>query len=95
MRQSISRIPGPVVIYGPQGCGKSTHATRLAAHFGKTRIIDAWTPGSQLGADTLALTNVPHKGAIHYTDAAEAAGIDLPGAAVQRIKAADRGVGVL
>lgn len=84
-----------VIIYGPSGCGKSTHATRLAAHFGKTRIVDGWTPGSKLGADTLALTNFPHTGAVHFTDAAKEAGIALPGAAVQRIKAADRAVGVL
>ena len=84
-----------VVIYGPHGCGKSTHATRLAAHYGKTRIVDGWTPGAPLSSETLALTNVPHKNAIPYWIAAKAAGIQLSGAVVQRIKAADGALGGL
>ena len=28
------------VVYGPQGCGKSTHAKVLAKHFGVNVIID-------------------------------------------------------
>lgn len=29
-----------VVIYGPQGCGKSVNAQRLRRHFGLTRVVD-------------------------------------------------------
>ncbi len=85
----------PVVVYGPQGCGKSAHARLLAKHYGKSRIVDDWTPGAPLSSDTLALTNVPHKDAIPYWTAAKAAGIQLSGAVVQRIKAADGAVGVV
>jgi hypothetical protein len=46
-----------LVIYGPQGCGKTRNALRLAAHFGLSHIIDEWQPGDLLPPDTLALTN--------------------------------------
>lgn len=29
-----------VVVYGPQGCGKTTHAKALAKHFGVAHIVD-------------------------------------------------------
>jgi tRNA A37 N6-isopentenylltransferase MiaA len=29
-----------VVVYGPQGCGKTTHAAALAKHFGLDTICD-------------------------------------------------------
>lgn len=66
-----------IVIYGPPGCGKSTHAAALAAHFGKSRIVDDWQPGGRVGDDTLALTNIPHAGTISFIDAACDAGIKL------------------
>lgn len=66
-----------IVVYGPPGCGKSTHAVALAIHFGKSRIVDDWTPGGRLGDDTLALTNVPHGATISFLDAASDAGIQL------------------
>ena len=47
-----------VVIYGPQGCGKTTNATALAAVYGKQRIVDDWTPGLALPRDALCLTNI-------------------------------------
>jgi Holliday junction resolvasome RuvABC ATP-dependent DNA helicase subunit len=78
-----------IVIYGPQGCGKTTHAAALARHYGKTRIVDDWTPGGPVPDDTLVLTNVPHGRAISFLDAARAAGIRLP-AALARALAADR-----
>jgi hypothetical protein len=46
-----------LVIYGPQGCGKTRNALRLAAHFGLSHIIDEWQPGDLLPPDTLALTS--------------------------------------
>jgi hypothetical protein len=70
------RIEG-IVIYGPQGCGKSTHASALANHYGKTRVVDDWEPGGPVPADTLALTDASCAGAIHFLEAANAAGIRL------------------
>ncbi len=75
---------GSVTIYGPSGCGKSTHAATLAKFFGKTRIVDGWTPGGPLDDDTLALTNHPHTGAIDFYDAAASADIKLSPARVPR-----------
>ena len=71
-----------VVIYGPQGCGKSAHATALANHYGKTRVVDDWEPGGPVPADTLALTSAACDGAIHFLEAANAAGIRLAPAVV-------------
>lgn len=50
---------GAVVVYGPQGCGKTRNAERLRKHFGKRSVIDDWTPGDPLPDDCLALTNHP------------------------------------
>ncbi|MFC5548174.1 ATP-binding protein [Massilia aerilata] len=65
------------IIYGPQGCGKSAHAAALARHYGKDRIVDDWTPGCPVRADTLVLTNIPHENAVNFLDATRAAGIRL------------------
>lgn len=53
------------IIYGPQGCGKTTNAKSLARHLGLTHIIDdgehedgrTWLPGYPIPEDTLVLTN--------------------------------------
>lgn len=34
--------PPSVVVHGPQGCGKSLLAGRIAAHFGLSHIVDEW-----------------------------------------------------
>ncbi|QOJ24085.1 MAG: AAA family ATPase [Gammaproteobacteria bacterium] len=47
-----------VIIYGPQGCGKTSNAKALAQHLGVGNIKDNWKPGDKLPEDTLALTNV-------------------------------------
>jgi len=47
-----------VIVYGPQGCGKTSNAKVLAQHFGFSNIKDNWMPGDELPEDTLALTNV-------------------------------------
>lgn len=46
------------IIYGPQGCGKTSNVKVLAQHFGLSNIKDNWMPGDELSEDTLALTNV-------------------------------------
>ena len=58
-----------LVIYGPPGCGKSTHAAALAAFFGKSRLVDDWVPGGPLADDTIALTNELHLGALQFAEA--------------------------
>lgn len=47
-----------VIIYGPQGCGKTTHAEKLARHFGKQQVIEAddWRQPT-FPDDALVLTN--------------------------------------
>ena len=61
-----------IVVYGPQGCGKTTAKDALAEHFGMRHVIDDWVPGSPLPPDALALTNITGvKGAIDFKDALE------------------------
>lgn len=67
-----------IVIYGESGCGKSTYAKALAAHFGKTRIVDNWIPGGKVDDDSIVLTNHPHDGSVDFYSAAKIAGIKLP-----------------
>jgi predicted AAA+ superfamily ATPase len=49
-----------VIIYGPQGCGKTSLAQQLKAHYGCDRIIEDWYPSRQvdLQDDDLVLTNL-------------------------------------
>jgi ATP/maltotriose-dependent transcriptional regulator MalT len=82
--------PG-VVIYAPQGSGKSTHAAALARHYRKTRIVDEWIPGGPLSADSIALTNVPVRGSVYLLDALDAAQIKLTAPYRQALAAARAG----
>lgn len=47
-----------IVVYGPQGCGKTRNANRIREHFGLALIVDGWDGNSTLRRGTLALTNV-------------------------------------
>lgn len=46
-----------VVVKGPQGCGKTFHAQRLAEKFGCVGVVDEWRPGVELTPEHLHLTN--------------------------------------
>jgi energy-coupling factor transporter ATP-binding protein EcfA2 len=47
-----------VLVYGPHGCGKSTHANEIAKALGLNKIHDDWEPGTPFDMlDTLILTN--------------------------------------
>jgi len=47
-----------VVIYGPQGCGKTRNAKLLAKHFELKKIHDNWFIGDYVDKNnTLILTN--------------------------------------
>lgn len=55
------------IIYGPQGCGKTSNAKALAQHLGLSNIIDDWMPDDELPEDTLALTNAENvSGALNF-----------------------------
>lgn len=84
----VATATAAVVIHGPQGCGKTTHAVALAKHYDKTRIVDDWTPGSRLSAETLALTNIPHQGAVPFDAAMRAAGLVMATAEPAAVAAA-------
>lgn len=69
-----------VVIYGPQGCGKSQNAAALAKHYGKSIVYDYDEAPStrrmqSLPAEALVLTNVEVRGAIPFATAMRAAGL--------------------
>lgn len=46
-----------VIIYGPQGCGKSRHARALARCFGKDVIVRGWNGIDPLPRECLVLTS--------------------------------------
>ncbi|MGE0329728.1 MAG: hypothetical protein AB7P37_03435 [Ramlibacter sp.] len=52
--------PKSVILYGPQGSGKSRNAPRLARHFGLAHWREDWYPGDSLPlTNHLVLTNEP------------------------------------
>ena len=52
-----------ILVYGPQGCGKTTHAAAVAKLLGKKRIIDPWSPGDPLPPNAVAFTNADTRAA--------------------------------
>jgi hypothetical protein len=50
-----------VIVYGPQGCGKTLNAQRIAKHFGLTRIEDDYDGSRFRATGTLYLTNRTRK----------------------------------
>jgi hypothetical protein len=47
-----------VVVFGPQGCGKSRYAGAFREHFGLTEVVDDWSPGDDAPrTGALILTN--------------------------------------
>jgi len=52
-----TQLKPPVIIYGPQGCGKTLHANVLADFLGKSNIAEDWRVGDLLPPDTAAFTS--------------------------------------
>jgi len=48
-----------VIIYAPQGTGKTKHAEALRKHFGCTKVIDGWPGEGAFEPGALHLTNMP------------------------------------
>lgn len=47
-----------IVVHGPEGCGKTTNAKRIAEQLRLASIIDDWQPGDPYSpTDCLILTN--------------------------------------
>ena len=47
-----------VLVYGPEGCGKTTHAVVIAKALGLSKIHDDWQPGTPVDLlNTLVLTS--------------------------------------
>lgn len=47
-----------VVVFGPQGCGKTRNAERLMMAYGCSRVQEEWDGLAPLPPGTLALTNL-------------------------------------
>lgn len=52
----------PIIITGPQACGKTHNADKLAILYGFSVVLDGWEPGDNIPLGTMALTNV------HYSE---------------------------
>lgn len=48
---------GALIVYGPQGCGKTRNAEALRKAFGAKRIVDDWWPGDPAPRGALLLTH--------------------------------------
>jgi hypothetical protein len=46
-------MPTSIIVYGPQGCGKTRHAKVLARHFDLPKVLDT-------GVDGVTLARLPH-----------------------------------
>lgn len=76
--QALPPTPEAVIIYGPQGCGKTRNADALMKHYGKTVVYD-YEPGMQPifkhPARALILTDIDLPGSIPFAMAMRAAGL--------------------
>lgn len=55
--QPARPVPATVILFGPQGTGKTRHAEALRLRLGCVRIVDEWF-GEPLLPGDLALTNM-------------------------------------
>jgi MoxR-like ATPase len=68
----------PIIIHGPQGCGKTHNAAALMKHYNKSFAVDydCHLRLDQYPADVIIFTNRPLPGAILFDEAMRAAGLD-------------------
>lgn len=57
-----------VIVYGPQGCGKTTYADKMMQLLGLKGVKDDFMPGDTIKPDTLHLTNTLCNGFIELSD---------------------------
>jgi len=51
-------MPKSIIVYGPQGCGKTTNAEKMRKAFNLKKIVDGWEPGESFEErNVLYLTN--------------------------------------
>ena len=70
----------PVLIHGPQACGKSNNAFQLAKSFGKVFILehDAAVRPEQYPADAIVFANIELPGSMSFDQAMQLAGLPIP-----------------
>jgi len=64
-----------VLIYGPQGCGKSIMAPLIAMHLGLDTVVEFWPLNKPVPAGVLAMTSdrqMLNQGAIDYFEVLQA-----------------------
>lgn len=54
-----------VIVYGPQGCGKTRNADKMRRAFGLDTVIDDWQPGRE------GQPKIPKTGALVLTHSSE------------------------
>ncbi|WP_278411983.1 AAA family ATPase [Stutzerimonas kunmingensis] len=53
------------IVFGPQGCGKTTNARAIASALGLDKIVDDWQPDMAVPPDALVLTS--HEGPFSHS----------------------------
>lgn len=53
------------IVFGPQGCGKTTNAQAIASALGLEKIVDNWQPDMAVPPDALVLTH--HDGPFNHS----------------------------
>lgn len=61
-----------LIVYGPEGCGKTTNAERIRDFFGVQSYVDEWGPDQPKWPGAVHLTNIPMPGAINYEQVMQA-----------------------
>ncbi len=60
-----------LIVIGPQGCGKTTHAETILKKFGLSKVVDGWTVGDPIRfRETLYLTCESFRDVVHEMDQA-------------------------
>lgn len=47
----------PVIVYGPQSCGKTRNAEKIKRYFRAAKLVDDWKVGDEVEDGAVYLTN--------------------------------------